>query len=378
MKTRPNILMLTPSYDPIIGGTETVVKDLTDKLNSFGARTDVMTFNMEQKWHPIWKSETHKEASHLVHRVPAVNPFNILGLASRFLPLNVLPSVLTARKTSNYDVLHFHDVIDLTFPLLCSFVNRPKVLHCHSLNETFPMYVKNELYRRFLTNAADVYLATSTSACNLLSRLGVAPEEITILHYGVDTDIFVPKENNRQDDLVLFVGRWERRKGISVLLRSLDYLERPVHLVMIGPSYNDEYSRGLLELVRSKSRKHKISYLGAVGRNELIEWFQRASLSVCPSTVESFGIVCVEAIACECPVIASDIDGVRDIVTNNENGILVPPNNAKELAIAIQYLLDNPEIGERLGRRGRTIVQQKFSLNVAARKLLSIYRDVVK
>ena len=370
--------MLTPSYDPIIGGTETVVKDLTMRLNRSGVRTDVMTFNMSRKWHPVWKWEVHQSEGHVVYRVPAINPFNVLNLIGDFLRSRVFTIPLFTGRLRKYDILHFHDDADLTFPLLCCFLKKPKILHCHTLSVTFGSYWRRALSKKILNKAADVYIVGSESRGSLLSKLGIEPERIRILPYGVDTHIFVPNEKDRQSDLILFVGRWDRRKGLHILLESLDHLEGPVNVAIIGPAYDDEYSRAISQLLKDKARSHNILCLRDLARSEVVRWFQRASMLVCPSIDDHMPIVCVQALSCGTPVVASAIAGIRDIVSDGEDGILVPPNSPQKIASAIRFLLDNPKERGRLGNKGRLSAERRFSQDRNVKELLVLYEGLVE
>jgi glycosyltransferase involved in cell wall biosynthesis len=365
------ILQITPSYDPIIGGAETDVKRLAIGLNLCGLETDVMTFNMSRKWRPGWRSDVSRDQGHIVFRIPA------LGLPRlRFdFKLHVLPNPRFLRQVAKYDVLHFNDDVDLTFPVLCHFVNRPKVFHARTLPSTFDSYRNNGLLKRLLAKIADIYIGNSKNTCNLLTLLGIVPERVRLLYTGIDLQTFMPNEKERVSGLILFVGRLAYVKGVHVLLKSLGSLRDHVTVAIVGPSYNDEYSRTLLELKEKLAHKHRIMFLGGLRREELVGWYQRASICVCPSFSESFSNICTEAFACATPVVASDIEGYREIVTNAENGILVPPGDYHELGKAVQYLIDNPKTARRLGERGRMTVRQSFDANVTIKKLISIYME---
>src|SRR5271157_3199622 len=145
------VLMLTPSFDPIIGGTETVVKSLTINLNKIGVRADVMTFNMDEKWEPRCRWEVIDEDHFKVFRIPALNPFvKIHNPIGHFLRLNVIPDPRFSKILNDYDILHFHDDVDLTFPLFSYFVNKPKIFYCHTLHATHSYYKKkfaNNIFR---------------------------------------------------------------------------------------------------------------------------------------------------------------------------------------------------------------------------------------
>lgn len=110
---------------------------------------------------------------------------------------------------------------------------------------------------------------------------------------------------------------------------------------------------------------------------DIIKWYQKASIFVLTSFIEAFPVVTLEALSCETPVIATNVGGNVDVIRNYENGILVPPKDSVKLAEALQYLLDNKNVRERMGKVGRITVINNFSLNTSARKLNNIYKSMI-
>lgn len=380
--------MLTSTYEPIIGGTETVVKNLAIHLNKIGVETDVMTFNMDKKWHPRWKWEIREDDGFKVYRIPAFNPFkkipNPLGL---FLKVNVIPNPSFRKIITEYDILHFHDDVDLTFALFSWFVKKPKVFQCHTLELTLESYRKNVLSRCLFKNIADVHTSFSNYSLKLLHQLGIPKNKTSLLPNGVDVHKFRPDQEKKIPDLILFVGRMERWKGLHVLLKSLLNIDTPVHLIIIGPNRDDDYFREISELINKMKEKkiHAITYLNSVSDKELVEWYQRASIFVWPSLAqtEAFGVVAAEALSCETPVVASSITSRSDdnmlFVEDQKNGIVVRQNDTNELAMAIQYLLENEDVRIKFGAEGRRHIVKYFSWEAVVERLLNnIYKELLK
>jgi len=124
------VLMITPTYDPIIGGAEFVIKSLTNKLNELDVQTDVMTFNMDKIWFPTWKNELKVNDNYKVYRVKAFNLFKKMPYnPTRFLfNVNIIPNLSFRKIFKEYDILHFHNDMDLTFPLFSLNTEQPKLL----------------------------------------------------------------------------------------------------------------------------------------------------------------------------------------------------------------------------------------------------------
>lgn len=381
------VLMLTPSYDPIIGGTETVVKNLAINLNKIGVETDVMTFNMDKKWEPRWKWEIGEENGFKVYRIPAFNSFtkipNPMGL---FFKINVIPNPSFKNIIEEYDILHFHDDVDLTLPLFSYFVKKQKVFQCHTLEFTFKSYRRNMLNRRLFKQTANVHTSFSNYSVKLLNQLGIPKNKTNLLPNGVDVHKLRPSQEKKIPNLILFVGRIQRWKGLHVLLKSLLNIDIPVHLIIIGPNRDDSYFREISELISQVKEKnlHEITYLNSVSDEELIKWYQRASIFVWPSLAQSeaFGVVTAEALSCETPVVASSITSRSDdnmlFVEDQKNGVVVQQNDTKELAEAIQYLLNNEDIRIKFGKEGRRHIVKYFSWEAVVERLYNIYKELLK
>jgi starch synthase len=373
------VLMLTPSFPPIIGGTERLVQNLTLKLNQIGIHTDVMTFNMNEKWNPVWREEV-KEDSFKVFRVPAFNIFN----KWRYNPLeistgaHVIPKLSFAKRLKEYDILHFHDDVDLSFSIFSRFVKKPKIFQCHTLTATYPYYKSNYFPRKILNKVGNSYICVSGFAKELLLDLGVPESKIFILRNGVDVEKFKQRKAARIENSVLFAGRIIMEKGLHVLLDSLDYVDIPVHLRIAGPKQDCKYAEMLGSNGKQERGIHKVEWLGPVNQDKIAELYQEASVYVNPALKDDFGIVNLEAAACETPIIASKAGGIVEFVKHDVNGILVPPNDPKELAKALTKLLKNKELREKYGKNGRKMVEEHFSWESIARDAVKIYEKMIK
>jgi glycosyltransferase involved in cell wall biosynthesis len=212
-----------------------------------------------------------------------------------------------------------------------------------------------------------------------LTELGVPENKIINLPNAVNIKSFSPK-GEKEENLLLYVGRLFSKKGVHVLLKSLRYLKKPVRLVVIGPMESTKYCQEILKLIEklNQETKHEIKYLGPLNPGaEITRWYQKATMLVTPSIYEAFGVVLLEALSCETPVVATTVGGIPEIVQNHKNGLLVPPNDPLKLAEAIQYLLDNKDIRTRMGREGRNWVTESFSLETSTKKLYNIYQKLL-
>jgi glycosyltransferase involved in cell wall biosynthesis len=281
----------------------------------------------------------------------------------------------------NYDVIHFHNETDLSLPFFSYFVKKPKIMHCHCLDVSYMYYKKNPVSREVFKRISDLHVAVSGSIRSLLVDLGVGESGIRVVPNGVDTEIFRPNKKEKSVNLLLFVGRIHPNKGLHVLLSALEHVKSPVQLVVIGPklSYCLDYYDLILRLIDHLNRttRHRVTFLGVQTVEELVGWYQRATVFVCPSISEPFGIVNIEALSCGTPVVASNVGGIPEVVKNYQTGLLVEPGVPEELAKTIQLLLDDQNFRHILGNKGREWVVGNFSSEAVALLLRKIYAELL-
>ena len=273
-----------------------------------------------------------------------------------------------------YDVIHFHE-LELSFPLFTYHVKKLKILHLHGFDPNF--LNRYRLSKMIFERTADYYVAISRKARSDLLSLGISGSKIFYLPNGVDTSVFQPS-GEKEENLLLFVGRLTTQKGLPVLLRALRYVDTPVRLVIIGPPSSLAYYNFIRELAEKEvSRgRHEIEILGDVN-GSIVPWYQKASVFVLPSLWEGLPVVAIEALACGTPVVATSVDGTPEVVSDNENGFLVPANDPRRLAEKIQYLLENPSLRVKMGRDGRNRMIEDFSLDVLLKRLCRFYEEIL-
>lgn len=365
--------MVTPCYYPVKGGTETIVRNLAITLNKNGVQTDVMTFNVDQNRKPKWQGKTEKIDGITVYRIPAlrlIRSYRVTAMVS-FIPGQFTNIV------SNYDIIHFHE-FELSFPFFSFFIKKPKILHLHGINTTF--LKRHPISRFLLKHLANIYISISKQMTKELVALGIPESKITYVPNSIDTNYFKPG-NYKEKNLLLYVGRISQFKGLHTLIKALEYLKESVHLVIIGPpAWNTNYYQNLLNLIEKENKKgtHEIKCLDAMEQNEIVEWYQKASILILPSFAEGFPVTILEALSCETPVIATPVGGVPEIIKNHETGMLFPPGDAIRLAEAIDYLLENEDVRLKMACEGRKLVKEQYSLENIRKKLCSIYKQLME
>jgi starch synthase len=288
----------------------------------------------------------------------------------------------------------------------------PHVMTSHSLEPLRPWkaeqlgggYALSCFAERTAIEQADAIIAVSAAMKKDILRCypTVSSGKVHVIYNGIDPDEIAPSpgtshllehgvETSRP--YVLFVGRITRQKGIIHLLEAAAEFNPGVQLVLCaGEPDTLELSREVETRVShlKATRGHVVWLNRMLPREALSELLTHASVFVCPSVYEPFGIVNLEAMACAVPVVASAIGGIPEIVVPGETGKLVPfendgspfgrPRNhktfASDLAQAVNELLDDPVTAKRMGEAGRKRVIEVFSWQAIAQQTAALYRSL--
>jgi len=203
------------------------------------------------------------------------------------------------------------------------------------------------------------------------------PFPVWVIHNGIDLDFFrprkEPKELHREPFPLLFVGRFHSQKNIFFLLDRVAELARSVphrlvlHLVGDGPQRSE-----LQDYAAKLGINRQIIWHGWLGKEQLRSLYQLAGCLVMPSLNEAFPNTILEAMACGLPVVGSQVRGINEMVKTAENGYLADLNYPAEFTLAMQQLVENPELARRLGKAARQSVQ-KYSWGQVADEYLKLF-----
>ncbi len=196
---------------------------------------------------------------------------------------------------------------------------------------------------------------------------------VTVAPMPVATELFSP-DGQRESQHLLFVGRLTGQKGLEHLLHALSAMKLHASLDIVGDG--SDRSR-LQELAEELGVASRIRWHGQLPQPALAALYRRSTAVVVPSTDEGLGLVAVEALLCETPVVAFDSGGLRDIIQHEKTGLLVPPGDRAALARALDDLLSRDGRGADLGRAGRLYALSAFAPESSARRYAGIYRQVL-
>ena len=244
-----------------------------------------------------------------------------------------------------------------------------------------------------IAQQADLMItSTSDESIDLVDLYGADPERVVVVPPGVDLAMFQPidwAEARRTigygpGRMLLYVGRLERLKGVEVAIRALSLIRDRDHddvrLVILGEDSKDgdeSEKERLKRIANEVGVRDHVDFLGSVAHHELPYFYSAADVCVMPSYSESFGLVGLEAQACGRPVVGSGVSGLRSVIRDEVTGYLIDGHNPAAYAARIGALLDNPDLAQQMGRRGR-LLAQRFSWTRTADRLQELFEGVVE
>ena len=251
---------------------------------------------------------------------------------------------------------------------------------------TIPLIAKTRLeVEKQCLETADVIIATSPQEKEHMRSLVSTKGNIEVIPCGTDISSFGSVSRsagraklglNSEDKLVLYVGRFDRRKGIETLVRAVgksEVKQQPLKLMIAGgstPGRKDGKERERIEgIVKELGLQDITIFPGRVEHKDLVYYYAAADVCVVPSHYEPFGLVAIEAMASKTPVIASEVGGLKYTVVNEVTGLLAPARDVQAFKDAIAQILSNPSWQQQLGANARERVESKFSWDGVATQL---------
>ncbi|QWR76087.1 glycogen synthase [Candidatus Magnetomonas plexicatena] len=290
--------------------------------------------------------------------------------------------------------------------------NIPLFITTHSLEPLRPWkreqlghgYDMSVWIEKTALNMADSIVAVSEGMKQDIIRLfDIDEKKITVIYNGIDTDEYKPTQSEEilteygidpNKPYVLFVGRITRQKGIIHLVNAISHINDEVQIVLCAgqpdtPEIKAEMEAGVKKI--QQKRKNIIWIQKMVPKPHIIPIYSHASVFCCPSIYEPFGIINLEAMACSIPVVASAVGGIVEIVQDGITGTLVnleqlkecpfepvePNVFSKDLANAINKILDDKALRLNMGLSGRTRAEQHFSWKTIAREVVDLYSKYI-
>jgi phosphatidylinositol alpha-mannosyltransferase len=277
-----------------------------------------------------------------------------------------------------FDVLHFHEpFVPFLSPTMLDQSDTVNIATFHAFGGFSPSYWVGGRFAGRLADLLHGRIAVSGAARHFISRY--FPGDYRIIPNGVDLDRFAhaePFEELRDGTLnILFVGRFEERKGLIHLLKAYHRLRKrrvDARLLIIGSGPKAREYRRFVGLRGVRD----VEWLGRVSDDDKARYFASADILCSPATgQESFGIVLLEAMAAGIPIVASDIHGYKNVIQRDVQGLLVEPRNHRALAAALYKLAGDPDLRHRMGDEGR-LRAPEYSWDRVTERIVDYYLEV--
>ncbi|MBV9612751.1 MAG: glycogen synthase [Acidobacteriaceae bacterium] len=317
------------------------------------------------------------------------------------------------KALSGMDLVHTHTwYVSMAGYLAKLLYKIPFVLTTHSLEplrawkaeQLGSGYAMSSWMERTGILDADAVIAVSNGTKEDILRVyPLPPERVHVIYNGIDLNEYRRTSDTTalqtygvdpNSPYVLFVGRITRQKGVTHLVDAIRYLPQETQIVLCAgapdtPEIADEMRQKVEEAKKTNARVIWIEKM--ISKPEVIQLYSHARLFCCPSVYEPFGIINLEAMACNAPVVASATGGIKEVVVDGVTGYLVPfdqdPNTgfssnpgqfARDLAAKISDLLGDPEKCKRFGDAGRRRVEETFSWSAIAAQTIELYRSLIE
>lgn len=305
----------------------------------------------------------------------------IFELFGNALSLSMLPTLM--KNKNHFDVMHAHSYIFFTTNL-CSILETldpsvPFVITSHGLIPSRGPDWLHKIYiptvGKFVFNSADRILCyTEEEKARLKKEVGVRTR-ISVVHNGINTDLFRPKTNKQQTNRLLWVGRFTGGKGLDYLIDAFSVLSQKypkLHLLLVGdgPEKNNIINR-----ISKLGLENKVNIRDLCPNSEICDVYNSSDIFILPSFEEGVPRTIMEAMACGVPVVCTGLPHLLEMI--KDVGITVPAKDSDAIVDAVSEIYSNPKLAEQLGTNGRNKAVEKYSWNDTVAKTIEVYRELL-
>ena len=385
------ILMLTWEYPPrVVGGIARVVYDLSKTLLKDGHDVTVVTYREGDA--PYFEDDKGVK----VYRVDnyMINPNNFIDWIMQLNFNLVAKANELIAKEGNFDVIHAHDwLVAYAAKTLKNSFNIPIVATIHATESGRNSGIHDETQRYIndtewmLTYEASEVIVNSNYMKNELQRLfGLPYEKINVVPNGVNLNLFngVERDYNFRrrfamdnEKIILFMGRLVYEKGIQHLIAAMPKILNGYHdskLIICGKG-------GMLDELKAEANAlglgQKVYFAGYMNGKDVQRMYKAAEIAVFPSTYEPFGIVALEAMLSENPVVVSDVGGLNEIVQHRENGMKSYAGNPNSIADSILELLYDHKLCADITKKAKNKVRNEYNWSKIAQDTHFAYQKAI-
>ena len=402
------ICLLSYRSNPHCGGQGVYLKNLSRALKDLGHKVDVISGPPDPQLDddiPLYQLpglDLYNPQDPF--RVPALkelaDPINLLewvGVSTMGFPepftFGLRAYLFLRHKLRTYDIVH--DNQSLSYGIWAISKKVPTIATIHHpttvdrkiavRSESSPLKKMKQwrwysfigMQKRVSRALARIITVSKSARDDISKDFDILRDKFRIVPNGINTDLFYPiPEIERKPNRVIVTNSADTPlKGLFFLFRAVAELAKSqkIDVTVVGtPKKNGN----IVKLIRKLGIGHLINFTGRIDNGEFVQQYARATVAVVPSVYEGFGLPVGEAMACGVPVISTTGGALPEVV--GDAGILVPPADHHALGDAIQKILQQPQLAQKLSRAGYKRVQQHFTWMKAAQRTVNVYREAIR
>jgi glycosyltransferase involved in cell wall biosynthesis len=319
-------------------------------------------------------------------KIEVIDNIKIIRKGSRYdFNLTVLNSIKSLLASEKPDLL-IEDINKIPFytPLLHNFPTLIVVPHLFAdsvfkeINFVLGLYIF--LSEKLIPQVykGKKFMVISESTKKDLAGREIPAKDVTVIKCGIDHNWYQPNSSveKEQTPLVIYVGRIKKYKSIDVLIKAFALVAEEFPQAKLAIIGDGDFLPQLKKMAGEFKLADKIEFAGFVPQREKVRWYRRAWVAACPSLKEGWGLTNIEANACGTPVVASDVPGLKDSVSNEKSGILFEYGNEKKLSEILIQIISDSHLREKLSKGGLEWAKT-FSWDKAAEESLILIEKIV-
>ncbi len=370
------ILQTPVRFYPFIGGVENYVYYLSKRLVKLGHVVTVICAN-----------EPNTEEEETIKGIKVKR----LSYIGKIANTNITPKLLSELLREEFDIVHTH----LPTPwsadgsaIVSKLKRKPLILTYHNdiVGTGIANYIAkfyNVTMLKLLLREADIIIITQPNYCNYSYHLKQYKDKIKVIPNGVDIERFKPLNVEKEEKTLFFLSsldEFHRYKGLDYLLEGLITIKKRIQDVKLIIGGEGKLLNYYKQRVILMGLEDNVEFVGFIPDEKIVEYYNKCDIFVLPSISakqEGFGIVLPEAMACERPVVSTEIVGVAEDVRERNAGRIVKPKDERALAEAIIEILEDKNLARKMGKNGRQLVEEKYTWEKVAEMVENVYNEVM-
>lgn len=370
------LLLVTPYFFPEGGGLENYAYQVAKRMSAGGCETTVICHSVKQP------GETNLDGLRVIRLKPN------LVVSNTPIRLNLLSILLKEISCFRPDIIHAHTPVPYSVDMAAQASRRTKTslvvtYHTSTLFKNQPIFdLLVRAYLPFQASALSQAKRIATVTGNTDRTMSRWKQKTVVIPPGVDTDLFSfsPYPHSTKNLLLISpLSRAYPSKGVDVLLRAMPEIIKSIPETVLNIAGGGELTEFYQQMAERNSCARNVSLLGKIPYTDMPKLIADNNIIIIPS-IKSEGTptVILEAFAIGRPVIGTRVGGIPELVQNEVNGYVVPPNNPNELSRCIIKLLHQPDLAAQFGQAGRTQVENNYTWNKITEQYIKLYAEVVQ